>query len=85
MLDTGTTRSVYNVLGAVLVFALELSASTVSADDWISLSGPVFGTAYNIKAFSGSKPTGDLEKQIETSFEDIDRRMSTWRSDSDIS
>jgi FAD:protein FMN transferase len=50
------------------------------------ISGQTMGTTYHIKVVTAhSKKTSDLKKKIDKQLEDINKSMSTYRKDSEIS
>jgi thiamine biosynthesis lipoprotein len=50
-----------------------------------TLSGPTMGTTYHITLVSTQEPSPDLSDRIEQRLQGIDRQMSTYREDSEIS
>jgi FAD:protein FMN transferase len=53
----------------------------------VSLSGPTMGTTYHVKFVSPEPPesSAELQKRMESALEEINRQMSTYRRDSEIS
>lgn len=68
----------------VLIFALLFSFTSCQQEPQnIKLSGPVFGTAYNIQYYS--EDDINYQKQIDSLFDVVNQSMSTYIPDSDIS
>lgn len=75
--------------GAVMALALAALAGCSFQDRekvW-EIAGPVFGTAYHIKVVLPEDPQRleNLASGIEQTLEEVDKSMSTWRDDSELS
>lgn len=56
-----------------------------STDKIRLLQGTTMGTSWNVRFFgSAQEPYADLRRDIELQLAEIDRQMSHWRSDSDL-
>lgn len=62
-------------------------AACQQADEEIALAGAVQGTTYHIKLVTHGKSidSAQLQQAIEAVYEDIDRKLSNYREDSEIS
>ncbi|MBW7876835.1 MAG: FAD:protein FMN transferase [Candidatus Cloacimonetes bacterium] len=67
--------------GIVIVLAF-LYSLFASQESYVLLSGPTQGTTYQIKALCKDK--SGLLQIVESSLEEVDASMSTWRQDSEI-
>jgi FAD:protein FMN transferase len=73
------------------VFPLALGIALSACDPYpqeSELSGEVQGTTYHIKMVLGvrdSRELADIRASIQSSFEEIDRKLSNYREDSEIS
>jgi thiamine biosynthesis lipoprotein len=65
--------------------SLSISSPSV-AEESLKISGKTMGSYYSIVIDSpGDAKADDLRKEIECKFDDINRQMSTWADDSEIS
>lgn len=77
--------------GVAVAVALLISGCERSGGEpLVSISGQTMGTTYHIKYAPGGEPTpatapDAVQARIESLLAAIDRSMSTWRADSDIS
>lgn len=63
-----------------------LSCSTATVADAVRINGQIFGTSYHIQAVSAREiDVPSLSTAISHRLDEIDRRMSTYRDDSDVS
>lgn len=69
------------LLGLILI--LFTSCNQRNNNKLVKLSGPVFGTSFNIQ-YADDKKT-DYSKQIDSLFNDVNQSLSTYIPDSDIS
>ena len=80
--------SVFKIVPA-LCCTLLLAAGCTKTADTVTLSGETMGTTYTVKYLSDGRhaaPTPDtLQQQIDAALEEVNRQMSTYRSDSEIS
>ena len=69
------------------LFLALLCSSTLaeSMAGTVALQGQIFGTSYNIRIRGASLDEDALHAAVSTRLNEIDRRMSTWREDSDVS
>lgn len=75
-------RLYFTLLGLLLGLTLAgCSKQTLEA-----FSGPTMGSTYSIKYVSapGVPPKAQLQAETEAILADLDRQLSTWRSDSDV-
>ena len=78
------------VLGvAVLLLATVsyVATSQLSAAEPVSLSGPTMGTTYHVKFVraAATESLANLQKDIDAALDEINRQMSTYRDDSEVS
>ncbi len=66
------------VIGIAFIYSL-----IFEGEAFVLLSGPAQGTTYQIKALTKNK--AQLKDLIDSTLEEVDRSMSTWRPDSEIS
>jgi len=67
----------------LLNYVFVICFSCQNEPELIKLSGPVFGTGYNIQYFS--KEGEKYENKIYDLFDEVNRSLSTYQTDSDIS
>ncbi len=70
------------ILCLVLVFCLSCKQEKDQLE-LVKLSGPVFGTGYNIQYFSDADT--NYQRQFDSLFMEVNQSLSTYISDSDIS
>ncbi len=69
-----------------LVLSLLVATSPLAASDPVALHGKAFGTSYSIKLHGAqdSVESDKLSSQLTDLLETIDREMSLWRDDSEL-
>ncbi|MFK7817957.1 MAG: FAD:protein FMN transferase [Planctomycetaceae bacterium] len=67
------------------ILAVSLVKPANGQETTTQLSGPVFGTTYNISFKSDSVDEAVLAQAIDGRLAEIDLHMSNWRNDSDVS
>lgn len=72
---------------AVLVFCLiNSSAKLANGEDPLVIDGPIFGTSYSVKVWPvHSNRLDELNRKIAARLHEIDHRMSTYKSESEVS
>ena len=76
-------------LAAALVLTLPLGACGKKTSEQTVLQGETMGTTYTVKYLSDDLPNPPapeaVKKQIDGALEEVNRQMSTYREDSEIS
>ncbi len=76
-------------LAAALIFTLPLGACGKKTSEQTVLQGETMGTTYTVKYLSDDLPNPPapeaVKKQIDGALEEVNRQMSTYREDSEIS
>jgi FAD:protein FMN transferase len=81
--NTGSTSK---YLQTTLLFSFLLLLAGCGLKKEVAFSGKTMGTTYHIKVVAGMfTRTADLQKKIDGRLEDINKSMSTFRKDSEIS
>ena len=70
--------------------ALTLSACQPEKQQTITLQGETMGTTYTVKYLSrraktNSPPPAEIQKRIDDALKEVNRQMSTYQTDSEIS
>jgi len=68
-----------------LCLSLSLSVACSQAPDAIQISGNSMGTQFNVTLASSDADVDYLRQEIEASLDAVDRMMSTYKADSEIS
>jgi FAD:protein FMN transferase len=78
---------VRNFLPARLLLAALLAAPAIAAPPTATvLTGRTMGTTYRLKYWgAGEAPTQEMQRAVDRLLTDIDRQMSTYRDDSELS
>ncbi len=69
----------------VIVALLALGACSTDAPDEIIIAGNTMGTQFTVKLVAHAPDVTFLESQIQTSLNDVNRMMSTYEAESEIS
>lgn len=74
------------IRSGLVAVAITFSAHA-AADELPTLAGPAMGTTYRVTLAADvpGVPRGEVHREIETVLTRLDRAMSTWRHDSDVS
>lgn len=75
------------ILAAVVLAALSGCSRTTSPDVAATIRGKTMGTTYTVKLaeLPAGKTAADVKAVIDARLETVNRQMSTWRKDSEIS
>ena len=76
------------MLALVLLVAAALTLGCAPAPDIYSFQGRKMGTAFSVKVAApnlSDQRLFELRLAVETAFDDVDRKMSTYRADSELS
>jgi thiamine biosynthesis lipoprotein len=68
-----------------LCLSFSLCAACTQAPDAVKISGNTMGTQFNVTLASNDADVDFLQQEIEASLDAVDRMMSTYKADSEIS
>jgi len=69
----------------VLCLSLSLCVACTQAPDALQMSGSTMGTQFNVTLASSDADVEFLQQEIETALDAVDRMMSTYKADSELS